>query len=233
MSASLLRIGIIAFCMVAAVPAGAKTDLADGMEKRSGSKPAEQKVMTVSAGEPMYETFNYTIRKIVRPSQDIAIKAAGFHFTVKAGDAMIYNVRRGGIEACSDEPPRPGLLSGGTFHCFTDVDSDGDFDQADVETRNPNRNLPSSVKYTWDEVVITDLPFHKTVLNYVGKDGPSLRLSYREFTDGMARPAFTEELAIPLSEDYPQAMVVKGVRFVIHKIDGEGVTYAVTPKPAP
>jgi hypothetical protein len=56
-----------------------------------------------------------------------------------------------------------------------------------------------------------------------------LRLSYREFSNNMARPAFTEELTIPISKTYPQDVAVKLVKLRIHSIDGLGMRYEILP----
>jgi hypothetical protein len=62
-------------------------------------------------------------------------------------------------------------------------------------------------------------------------NGNALSLSYREFSDDMARPAFTEDLSVPMGATFPQPIVVKGQRFIVHKIDGTGLTYQLSPKP--
>lgn len=69
------------------------------------------------------------------------------------------------------------------------------------------------------------------MLTYLGSNGSALSLSYREFINDMARPAFTEELQVPLSQPFPQKVRAKGVMFQVDKIDGVGLQYSVLSTP--
>ncbi|HTM95475.1 MAG TPA: hypothetical protein VL100_06640, partial [Croceibacterium sp.] len=64
-------------------------------------------------------------------------------------------------------------------------------------------------------------------LLYQGMAAGELKLSYREFTNDLARPAFEESLSVPLSAEFPQKVAAKGATLTIYKIDGLGMDYQV------
>jgi hypothetical protein len=60
-------------------------------------------------------------------------------------------------------------------------------------------------------------------LVYSGVSGSAVRLTYREFSDGVARPAFTEDLSYDLSAG--KEIGYKGARLRILKADNTGIRY--------
>jgi hypothetical protein len=89
--------------------------------------------------------------------------------------------------------------------------------------------LKVKVPYSLKRIVVDTSESFKQVILYQGATSDTLRLSYREFKDNMARQAFTEELTIPLDKTFPQDIAVKAVKLRIHKINGLGMTYEVLP----
>jgi len=67
----------------------------------------------------------------------------------------------------------------------------------------------------------------RQMILYQGATSDTLRLSYREFRGDLARPAFTEELAVPITREFPQDIVVKNIRFRLFGLDGTGLTYEI------
>jgi hypothetical protein len=65
----------------------------------------------------------------------------------------------------------------------------------------------------------------RKVLLFVGSDKDAIRFSYREFANDLARPAFTEDLSVPLGATFPQTIAVKDRVLTVHKIDGMGLSY--------
>lgn len=112
--------------------------------------------------------------------------------------------------------------------CAIDADGDGAFERlAGVGAGKIN----PPVAYHDGEMRISRVNdnFEKKI-TYLGMSGDTLRLSYREFINDMARPAFTEELSLPLPKTFPARIVVKDTTFVILGISGEGLRYSVAPR---
>lgn len=69
-----------------------------------------------------------------------------------------------------------------------------------------------------------DASFQQTLL-YSGKVGDKIRLSYREFSDGMARPAFSNDVEYDLSES--SRVGYKGAELEVIAADNQKITYQV------
>lgn len=65
----------------------------------------------------------------------------------------------------------------------------------------------------------------KKELVFTGATADTITITYREFVNDLARPAFTEQLTVPLTKTYPQRIAVKGHIFDIRGIDGMGLSY--------
>lgn len=66
----------------------------------------------------------------------------------------------------------------------------------------------------------------KEVILYQGATADSVRFSYRQFKDDLARPAFTEELTIP-REPFPAMMMVKNLQIEVMAVTGMGLRYRI------
>jgi len=65
----------------------------------------------------------------------------------------------------------------------------------------------------------------KKELIYGGLAQKTISISYREFSDGTARPAFTQDLKYDLSEG--DVIGFRGSRFKVHKATNTSITYTV------
>ncbi|MFX4084058.1 hypothetical protein ACKU27_03020 [Sphingobium yanoikuyae] len=118
----------------------------------------------------------------------------------------------------------------GTFEargpCYLDDDGDGLFDRnAEDEVAMAVKSKPST-PYSRTKLSVVRQDSFKTVLLYQGATADTLRFSYREFKDDVARPAFTEELSIP-REPYPAMIMVKNVQLEVAAVTGMGLKYKV------
>jgi hypothetical protein len=69
----------------------------------------------------------------------------------------------------------------------------------------------------------------RQALIFAGLDGKTLRLSYREFTDDMARPAFTQDLTFTMSGKYPETISFRDSAITVLGIDNSGMRYRIEP----
>jgi len=65
----------------------------------------------------------------------------------------------------------------------------------------------------------------KEELIYTGVSGKSISVSYREYKDDFARPAFYQELRYDL--DQSSAIVFRNYRLVVHEATNEAISYTV------
>lgn len=67
----------------------------------------------------------------------------------------------------------------------------------------------------------------KYIVLYQGKVDNKIKMSFREFTDNIARPAFTQDIDYELSKDGITMIGFKGLRIEIIKVTNMNITYKV------
>ncbi|MEH6789950.1 hypothetical protein [Parasphingorhabdus sp.] len=118
----------------------------------------------------------------------------------------------------------------GTFEpdgpCFLDDDGDGRFDRQATNDYNLAQRLKIPVPYSRLPISVYREDSLRRVFLFQGATQDSLRFSYREFSAGLARPAFTEELTIQLAE-FPLMIQLKDIQLMVLRVDGMGMRYKV------
>jgi hypothetical protein len=180
--------------------------------------PDVGKSQTVSVGTTIHEysrtySFNATVPDI---------QMSGGHWliplVVEPGTPMFPVSTKAKFKACVTAGP-----------CGLDDDGDGVFDRMAADDFKAALKLKVKVPYRTKRLTVDNPDSLRQTIIYSGATGDTLRLSYREFSNNMARPAFTEELTIPISKTYPQDVAVKLVKLRIHSIDGLGMRYEILP----
>ena len=110
-----------------------------------------------------------------------------------------------------------------------DKDGDGRIDQVSAENvLFTSKKLKEPVAFTMvDAPASAGADYFRQVLTFSGGAGGVLRISYREFSHDVARPAFTEELSFPLEAAYPQTITWRDTRITLLGLDGSGLRYRV------
>jgi hypothetical protein len=213
---------IPAALLINAMPATAL----DSSELKVFNVPAAGTLTTVSVGSQVHEYRNEVtdVRNVITIDTEmkggqwllpIVVPAGTEFYPNQATDSKVK------FKACVDQ--------GGMGYCGYDDDGDGDFDRmlgSGAFAMKLKKAVPYSTKVLTS---VSEANSFKQVVLYQGATSDTLRLSYREFKNNMARDAFTQELTIPLSKTFPQDVAVKAVKLRVHKIDGLGMTYEVLP----
>jgi len=187
-------------------------------QPRLSVKPAAGVEQTATVGSTVIERLRYDAIPVAIAEQDIVRAVLWSTIAIKAGEPLARVQSRSAYKACSSSGP-----------CALDDDGDGTFDRISEDFASGALKLKAPVRY-----VITDTPpgatgGFKQVLSYLGMSGDTIRFSYREFSDDMARPAFTEEFTVPAGKSFPQDVAIKDVRMTVIGIDGAGLRYRLEP----
>lgn len=186
--------------------------------------PSDQDVHTVSAGEAMIKQENVRIASgAVLLAETTPPVQTRLNFSLPSGTSLYEISTSKNFKACT-------LRLGSDLWpaCLIDDDGDGTFDRMSSNSAQKAYPLASPVKYEKSEISMPPsyTGLAKSLL-YQGASERTVKLSYREFSNDLARPAFNEELSLPLSEEFPQKIAAKGIIFVVEKIDGLGITYRI------
>lgn len=137
----------------------------------------------------------------------------------------------GSPAACLDSAFEAGPLGGAkSFTCFQDLDGDGLFERTFVRGLRAIRD-PPLVRYELRnrvDPVPDETTTFKGELVYQGAGGGILRLAYREYSNDMARPAFSQEVTYDLATEGPTSIVFKGAKIEILSAGNSGIRYVVT-----
>ncbi len=119
--------------------------------------------------------------------------------------------------------------TGATIACLIDVDKDGKFDYSMFSTREKYFEL--SAKTPYSTAIVESSAEAKGTLRvdflFQGFARGVLRFSYREFRDGIARPAFTQDLTYEAEANGAATIGFKGMRLKVIGADNQKITYVV------
>jgi hypothetical protein len=145
----------------------------------------------------------------------------------------LFIIRERKLKACrervtySNLPGSPSIWT----NCLVDSEDDGRFDKVIYSADGFSKRVEPPVHYKRGVVEVAGeggSNFRKVII-YSGVGDGIIKFSYREFTNDMARPAFTEELALPLGKSFPQDVAIKDQVFTLLSLDGMGLTYQRLP----
>lgn len=141
---------------------------------------------------------------------------------IAAGTQLIPVTTKAKFKACVPEAGT--LIAKGP--CFLDDDGDGKFDRQAADEIEMARKIKPPAPYTMTPVSVARDDNFKRAILFQGATADSLRFSYREFKNDMARPAFTEELTIP-REPFPTMILLKDLQIEVLGVSGMGLRYRV------
>lgn len=129
-----------------------------------------------------------------------------------------------------NEPYGNTLCGVGTVNavCLTDKDNTGSFTHVGNFIYGAYGALNKSAKY---EIKATEGVHNKNGFKYEafyqGKKGNSIKISFREFVNDMARPAFTQDIDYELEKDGNTIVGFKGLRIEVIKATNLNITYKI------
>ena len=112
--------------------------------------------------------------------------------------------------------------------CLFDSNNDGKFDKIATKINILYADLEKPVSYTLKRTKSTyNEDSFKYVALYQGKIANKIKISFREFTNNMARPAFTQNIEYELEDDGTAMVGFKGLRIKVLKATNLDITYKV------
>ena len=112
--------------------------------------------------------------------------------------------------------------------CLCDSNNDEKFDKVGAMINISYDDLDKPVSYTLKRTKPTNNKdsFKYTAL-YQGKIANKIKISFREFTNNMARPAYTQNIEYELENDGTAMVGFKGLRIKVLKATNMDITYKV------
>lgn len=115
-----------------------------------------------------------------------------------------------------------------TMVCLTDLDSSGYFTHFGAGAQVGSYELDNPAKYKVEPTpaALKENSFKYIVL-YQGLTDNKIKISFREFKNNMARPAFTQEIDYELDKDGSTIIGFKGLRVEVIEVTNMDIKYKV------
>lgn len=206
--------------VIALVGCGA-TVLPQQPKYQTGSFPDIGVRTNVNVGQVMVTKFDYLAQGGAILRDAVAGSFWMGRDDLVAGTQLISSTSSGTAIFCQS-PARLGAP------CLKDTNEDGRFDHA--YTINAYGFLDNEVEIPPADYRVGDQSIQdgfKYELIYQGIDNGVVRIAYREYTEHLARPAFSQDLTYTLQSDIETQVRFREVSAVIHKADNNQIEYTV------
>lgn len=111
--------------------------------------------------------------------------------------------------------------------CLIDVNNNNLFSHSAIKNESKLYPLNTPIKYQLIQDVDYERPSFKYQVLYQGKVANKIKISFREFNNDMARPAFTQDIEYELEGNKPTIIGFKGLRIEVKKATNLNITYSV------
>lgn len=196
-----------------------------------GSTPAIGVQSSAAIGQEIWQEYRFEGQPGVIISQSVQANWGTVEIVDLPAGSPLVVIRAKKLKACASSQVIFGQLT--WEDCLIDADDDGRFEKVSFNNVGGSKPIEPPVAYQRASVEIKGDKragggnnFKKQII-YLGSTTGTLRLSYREYANDMARPAFTEELTIPLGAAFPQGIAIKDHVFSLTGLDGMGLHYTL------
>lgn len=224
------RINIAALGLIAAL-AGCttiKVTESSSVTEQIGRAPDLSQDAETPVGGTIYSQYRYWSKTGYRLLDPVATKIMLATVNVSAGDFVLPAEADGGVAFCTEKNALIDPLVGPIKPvCFVDTKNNGNFD---VVKAAPGavwfKSEISPTKYAKGELIIPRPDAKKAELLYQGYSSKILKLSYREYMNDFARPAYFQDVTYDITE-FPTTVTFRTVRIKVLKADNNGLRYQI------
>jgi len=186
--------------------------------------PALKTVNTAEIGQTMFNKINRVIYN--KPTLELTESLVSMYENVYSEKAEITfeHSKKYDVKLWSENKAISICTEG---VCLIDFNNSGSFTHISPFGFDAKQLLKKPVKYNIDQGTEFNETSFKYLALYQGKIGNKIKISYREFINDMARPAFTQDIEYELNDHEPTVIGFKGLRIKILKATNLNITYSV------
>jgi len=220
---------ICAAAVVAVLPGCASVQVHPGSagQLKAGRSVAIGQDAVATVGEPMLSEFRYLSRMSAVTTAPFQREIALATVRIPAGLPLTEAMVSGKPAYCTPGPVVHYVLDAPRAACLFDESGKGVLDQLYVVGTVASAMFDVQVPYRTREVLVDPDGFKYELLYQGVERGDVLRISYREYKDSLARPAFQQDLVYTLDSPGPTQISFRGVRMLIRGADNNEVRYRV------
>jgi hypothetical protein len=201
----------------------------NGPEERIGKVPAVGVESTVPVGSQVFSQFRYWSRTGFRVKDSYNDRLVLGRIVVSEGDFLVKASVDGKVAYCTEKRAYVDPLAGPfASACFVESTTPGSF--GSVKARPGaiwfENKLAPEIRYERSELMAPKVDSFKYELLYQGISKGTLRLSYREYSNDMARPSYFQDVSYDIPS-FPAEVAFKSVRLEVINADNNGIRYRV------
>lgn len=197
-------------------------------ELKTGQVPAIGASNKASVGSTIFSQYKYWSKTGTHLGGNVAARIGLGRVVANAGDFIYPTVVDGGPAHCTEAKAYlDGLVGPYKTACFVDKDGDGQFEIVKAQPGMVwfESKIPA-VPYSQGEYISPSADSRKAELLYQGYAGKTIKLSYREYVNDMARPAFFQDVSYEVPS-FPAEITFKAVRIKVESAGNDGLSYTV------
>lgn len=224
-----LRPTLVALAVALTGCATVKVSQPSQVSEKVGQIPALESTSEVTVGSTIFSQFRYWSKTGYRLSSPVSTGFMLGRVRADAGDFVVQAEVDGGTAYCTEKPAYSDLITPPIKPaCFVDTTASGTFDTVKAAPGMVwlKTKLDSPVRYEQSELQVPRPDSKKYELLYQGISSKTLRLSYREYINDFARPAFFQDVTYDVP-DLPTTITFRTVRIKLLSADNNGLRYQV------
>ncbi|MEC8847725.1 MAG: hypothetical protein VYB93_00430 [Pseudomonadota bacterium] len=202
----------------------------DGSERRKGMIPSANEEVSANIGAPILKAFDYIYKpRYAVESSVIDRVGLGAKIEIFAGQKLMTALFNNTPCFLTTDKVYSEPLMGPTAPiCFFDQDKDGIFEYGKYPSGVAYLDYtPSSpIAYSRSDVMSESSDSFSYELILTSANDSEIKLTYREFSGNMARPAFYQDVTFTI-EGLPQVIQFRTARIKIKSITNNSINYKI------
>jgi hypothetical protein len=198
------------------------------LTEQVGQVPALGTQADAPVGGVLFSQFRYWSKVGYRLDDQVNLSFALGRVSAQQGDFLIKAISDGKPVFCTEKRSYIDPLVGPhAIACFPDS-GDGLFRSVSATPGmvTMSKDLPSPIHYSKSEEVSPRPNSFKYELLFQGISGRNVRISYREFVNDLARPAYFQDVSYDVTE-FPTILTFRTVKIEIIAANNNGLKYRV------
>lgn len=197
--------------------------------EKTGRKPELNASTKINVGDQLYSQFRYWSKTGSRLHESVSLGFMLGRVSANNGDFLVRSVANDKVAFCTERnvyvDPFAGPIKPA---CFVDSKNNGAFTDVLVAPGAIwfEKALPKPVGYEVSELVVPRSDAFRNELLFQGVSNKVLKLSYREFINDMARPAYFQDVSYDVTA-LPMTVTFRSVRIEVIEAGNDGLTYRV------
>jgi hypothetical protein len=220
---------VIAFAVVATGCTTVKVTEFTSVTEQVGRTPELNQASEATVGSTVFSQFRYWSKTGYRLIDPVTTNVMLSTINVAPGEFVLPSEADGTKAFCTERLAYIDPLAGPWKPvCFVDSAKNGTFDIAKVAPGAVwfKNDIKPAARYEKGELIVPRPDAKKTELLYQGYSGKTVKLSYREYMNDFARPAFFQDVTYDVPE-FPTTITFRTVRIKLLSADNNGLRYQV------